>query len=67
MKVNVSVFFRNHSFFCKYEIKVVYYISLASSNAYSVFNFNKLGEFEGNNNRNILFNHGFYAYLINLL
>jgi len=29
---------------------VVYYISLASSNAYSVFNFNKLGEFEGNNN-----------------
>ena len=38
-----------------YELQVVYYISLASSNAYSVFNFNKLGEFEGNNNRNILF------------
>ena len=64
MKVNVSPSFTYN--FCikllfsiknydNYELQMVYYISLASSNAYSVFNFNKLGEFEGNNNRNILF------------
>ena len=60
-------FLTYHSFYVpgKYEIKVVYYISLASSNAYSVFNFNKLGEFEGNNNRNILFIRGICLGMFN--